>query len=69
MLAPCHDFIVKGKAQKWKGKGALAYSATEHQALLALLQAILTAFNGGESAPEWKELKASPSTWEQSQGS
>ncbi len=45
----------RAKPKNGREKGALAYSATEHQALLALLQATPTAFNGGESAPEWKE--------------
>jgi hypothetical protein len=45
----------RAKPKNGREKGALAYSAAEHQALLVLLQATPTAFNGGESAPEWKE--------------
>jgi hypothetical protein len=45
----------RAKSKNGRERGALAYSAAEHQALLALLQATPTAFNGGESAPEWKE--------------
>ncbi len=45
----------RAKPKNAREKGALAYSAAEHQALLPLLQAMPTAFNGGESAPEWKE--------------
>ncbi len=45
----------RAKPKNGREIGALAYSAAEHQALLALLQAMPTAFNGGESAPEWKE--------------
>ncbi len=45
----------RAKPKNGREKGALAYSAAEHQALLALFQATPTAFNGGESAPEWKE--------------
>jgi hypothetical protein len=45
----------RAKPKIGRERGALAYSATEHQALLALLQATPTAFNGGESSPERKE--------------
>ncbi len=42
----------RAKQKNRREKGALAYSAVEHQALLTLLQATPAAFNGGESAPE-----------------
>jgi hypothetical protein len=43
---------LRAKPKNGRERGALAYSAAEHQVLLALLQATPTAFNGGESAPE-----------------
>ena len=45
----------RAKPKNGREKGALAYSAAEHQALLVALQAMPTAFNGGKSSPEWKE--------------
>ncbi len=43
---------LRAKPKNGRERGALAYSAAEHQVLLALLQATPTAFNGVESAPE-----------------
>jgi hypothetical protein len=45
----------RAKPKNGREKGALAYSADEHQALLTVLQEMPTVFNGGESTPEWKE--------------
>jgi hypothetical protein len=42
----------RAKPKNGGEKGTLAYSATEHQSILVLLQAMPTAFNGGECAPE-----------------
>jgi hypothetical protein len=45
----------RAKPENGREKGILAYSVTEHQALIMLLQDMPTAFNGSESAPEWNE--------------